>query len=59
MNMEDQIREAILAELQRQSEIGERRLSFQADDEDGVTIDGRVDLDELAMAVVGAVAGGP
>jgi hypothetical protein len=59
MNMEDQIREAILAELQRQSEIGERRLSFQADEEDGVTIDGRVDLDELAMAVVGAVAGGP
>ena len=59
MNMEDQVREAILAELQRQSEIGERRLSFQADEEDGVTIDGRVDLDELAMAVVGAVAGGP
>lgn len=59
MDLEDQVREAILAELRRQSEIGERKLTFKADEEDGVTIDGRVDLDELAMAVVGAVAGGP
>jgi hypothetical protein len=59
MDMEDQVREAILAELQRQSEIGERKLTFKPDEEDGVTIEGRVDLDELAMAVVGAVAGGP
>ncbi|MFN3513542.1 MAG: hypothetical protein ACK41C_10875 [Phenylobacterium sp.] len=59
MDLEEQVREAILAELRRQSELGERALSFEPDDEDGVTIQGRVDLDELTMAVVGAVAGGP
>jgi hypothetical protein len=59
MNMEDQVREAILAELDRQSGITDRKLAVKPDDQDGVTITGRVDLDELAMAVVGAVAGGP
>jgi hypothetical protein len=57
MDMEEQVREAIVAELQRQSEAGEG-LSVNADDE-AMSIQGRIDLDALAMAVVGALAGGP
>ena len=59
MNLEDHVREAILAELERQSEAGERALEVQKDVEPMIFIEGRVNLDELAMAVVGALAGGP
>ena len=59
MNLEDHVREAILAELERQSEAGERALKVQKDVEPMIFIEGRVNLDELAMAVVGALAGGP
>jgi hypothetical protein len=57
MDMEEQVREAIVAELQRQAEAG-GDLSVKADDE-SLSIQGRIDLDSLAMAVVGALAGGP
>ena len=59
MNLEDHVREAILAELERQSEAGERALKVQKDVEPMIFIEGRVNLDELAMAIVGALAGGP
>ena len=59
MNMEDQVREAIVDELKRQAEISEGRLKLTPEGNDLLTLEGRVDLDELAMAVVGAVAGGP
>ena len=59
MNMEDQVREAIVEELKRQAEAAEGRLRLTDDGNDLLTIEGRVNLDELAMAVVGAVAGGP
>ncbi|WP_230529827.1 hypothetical protein [Microvirga roseola] len=59
MNIEDQVREAILAELQRQSEVGERGLRVTSDDPAMITVEGRVNLDELTMAVVGSLAGGP
>ncbi len=59
MNLEDHVREAILAELERQSEAGERVLRVQKDVEPMIFIEGRVNLDELAMAIVGALAGGP
>lgn len=59
MNIEDQVREAIVAELQRQSEAGERGLKVKTDNPSMITIEGRVDLDELTMAVVGSLAGGP
>jgi hypothetical protein len=59
MNMEDQVREAIVDELKRQAEIAEGGLKLTDDGNDLLTIQGRVNLDELAMAVVGAVAGGP
>ena len=59
MNLEDQVREAIIAELQRQSEASEQGLRFKAGEAEMVTIEGRVNLDELTMAVVGSLAGGP
>ena len=59
MNLEDHVREAILAELERQSEAGERALKVQKDVEPMIFIEGRVNLDELAMAIVGVLAGGP
>ena len=59
MSLEDQVREAFIGELKRQAEIrpGELRVSEQGDAR--LTVDGVIDLDELEMALVGAVAGGP
>ncbi|WP_404288651.1 hypothetical protein ACD578_22470 [Microvirga sp. RSM25] len=59
MNIEDQVREAIIAELQRQSEAGQQGLRVKPSDAEMITIEGRVNLDELTMAVVGSLAGGP
>ena len=59
MNLEDQVREAIISELQRQSEAAEQGLRIQTGDAEMITIEGRVNLDELTMAVVGSLAGGP
>ncbi len=59
MNMEDQVREAILQELTRQAEAGEGRLKVTARGNDLFAVEGEVDMDALAMAVVGSVAGGP
>ena len=57
MDLEEQVRDAILSELTRQSEAG--GAAVQPDGESAVIIEGRVDMEALAMAVVGAVAGGP
>lgn len=57
MDMEQQVREAILDELTRQAEAGGPAVTPEG--EGAVTVQGRVDLEALAMAVVGAVAGGP
>jgi hypothetical protein len=59
MNIEDQVRDAIVAELKRQSEGGEQGLRVDRGDAEMITIEGRVNLDELVMAVVGSLAGGP
>ena len=59
MNIEDQVREAIIAELKRQSEAGERGLRVRTGEAETITIEGQVNLDELTMAVVGSLAGGP
>ncbi len=59
MNMEDQVREAIVCELKRQGDISERGLKVDGPDEQRLRVEGPIDLDELSMAVVGAVAGGP
>ena len=58
MDMEASVGDAIVAELERQAEAGEGALRVRRDD-GGLVIEGRVDLEALAMAVVGAVAGGP
>lgn len=56
--IEEQVREAIVAELQRQSESNPSKLRISVDQE-RLTANGEVDLAALAMAIVGAVAGGP
>jgi ribosomal protein S19E (S16A) len=48
---------AITEELLRQAE--EDGLNVETDGSDALDLDGRIDLDALAAAVVGAVAGGP
>ena len=58
-NLEDNLKQALIAELQRQAEAGELSLKISANDPGALTIQGEVDLDELAMALVGALAGGP
>jgi hypothetical protein len=59
MNIENQVREAIVAELTRQSEAGQQGLRVDLGEAEMITIEGRVNLDELIMAVVGSLAGGP
>ena len=59
MNIEDQVREAIVAELKRQSEADEQALRVRTGEAETITIEGLVNLDELTMAVVGSHAGGP
>jgi hypothetical protein len=59
MDMEEQIAEAIAGELMRQAEADRGALRVEKAGEGALTVEGRIDLDALAMAVVGAVAGGP
>ena len=59
MNIEDQVRNAIVAELKRQSEAGEQGLRVRSGDAEMITVEGKVNLDELTMAVVGSLPGGP
>ena len=59
MNIEAQVRNAIVAELKRQSEAGEQGLRVRSGDAEMITVEGKVNLDELTMAVVGSLAGGP
>jgi hypothetical protein len=59
MNLEDTIREAIVAELERQSDAGEGVLKITVDGPVTVRINGPVNLDELAMVIAGSLAGGP
>ena len=59
MNLEDKVRETIIAELRRQAEAGSQGLRVDARAAEMMTIEGRVNLDELAMAIVGSLAGGP
>lgn len=56
--MEDQIRDAILTELRRQSEDPECNLQFsQADSR--LAVNGKIELDALTFVIVGSLAGGP
>jgi hypothetical protein len=55
---EDQVREAILQELTRQAEASPSTLQVEMEDEH-LSVNGEIDLDALAMAVIGSMAGGP
>ncbi len=57
MDAVDKARDAIVTELQRQSEID--GLNVEVGAEGDLALDGQVDLTALATAVVGAIAGGP
>ena len=57
--MEAQIVAAIRAELQRQAAETPGGLSVADGDASRLAVDGQIDLEALAMAVAGAVAGGP
>ncbi len=59
MNLEDTIREAVIAELQRQAEAGDSGLKVAVEDPVVIRIEGPVNLDELAMVIAGSLAGGP
>jgi hypothetical protein len=56
--MEKQVRDAIIAELTRQASIKPGALKVQPRNE-RLQIEGEVDLDQLVMAIIGSVAGGP
>ena len=55
---EDQVREAIIAELGRQAEASPSTLQVENAD-DRLMVNGEIDLDALAMAIIGSMAGGP
>jgi hypothetical protein len=59
MDLQEQVRAALEAELSRQAEASEGRVRYAAGQEGRARIEGEVDLDAVAMAVVGSVAGGP
>ena len=56
--MEEKVREAIVAELRRQSEAENSKLMVSVEAA-RLNATGEIDLDALAMAIVGAVSGGP
>lgn len=55
--LEEKLREAIVAELERQAANAPQAL--RVDSSAGLVVNGKVDLDALAMVVAGSVAGGP
>ncbi|MCX7319110.1 MAG: hypothetical protein NT113_06295 [Hyphomicrobiales bacterium] len=55
--LEEQIIEAIKAELERQA--ADKPAELSIDTAQGFRVNGVIDIDALAMAVAGSVAGGP
>ncbi len=56
---EDKMKQAIVDELKRQAELRPGSLKVQSVDEGRLSVEGEIDLDDLAMVMVGSVAGGP
>ena len=54
--LEEKLKEAIVAELKRQAANDPQLLRIESD---GLVVEGKIDLDDLAMVIAGAVAGGP
>jgi hypothetical protein len=59
MDLEQKTIGALTAELQRQSEAGNGKLQVGAAQDRLLSLTGAINLEELAMAIAGAVAGGP
>lgn len=59
IDMEARLTEALVAELQRQAENSEDALRVGPETEGKLLVEGTVDLDALAMVLVGSLAGGP
>jgi hypothetical protein len=55
--LEEKLKEAIVAELKLQAANDPQSLSIESSD--GLAVEGKIDLDDLAMVIAGAVAGGP
>ncbi|MFN3667880.1 MAG: hypothetical protein ACK4VY_01075 [Brevundimonas sp.] len=58
MDLQAQIIDAIRDELKRQASDSDSKLTIK-DEAGSIELNGRVDLEGLAMAISGAVAGGP
>ena len=54
--LEEKLKEAIVAELKRQASNDPH--SLRAESAEGLVVKGRIDLEDLAMVIAGAVAGG-
>lgn len=59
MDLNDTVRDAIVAELQRQAEAQDPAPKVDLSEPGYARIDGRIDIDALIMVVAGALAGGP
>lgn len=59
MSAETKIREAIVAELQRQAANKGAELRVETEDDAHLRIEGRVNMDDLVMVILGGLAGGP
>ncbi|MEY9185487.1 hypothetical protein ABIG06_007040 [Bradyrhizobium sp. USDA 326] len=61
--LEEKLKEAIVGELQRQAADRPQALKVQgareAKGSEELTVNGKIDLGALAMAIAGSVAGGP
>ncbi|WP_156795608.1 hypothetical protein [Bradyrhizobium icense] len=55
--LEEKLKEAIVAELKRQA--ANNPQSLRIEDSEDLVVKGKIDLDDLAMVIAGAVAGGP
>jgi hypothetical protein len=59
MEVEDHIVDAIIAELRRQVAEPGQKLSIEERERPMIHIEGDVDLESVAMVVMGSLAGGP
>jgi hypothetical protein len=59
MNLDNALRDAIVAELKRQAEAEDPAPQVDLSEPGYARITGRIDLEALLMVIAGAVAGGP
>jgi hypothetical protein len=55
--LEERLKEAIVSELKRQAANSPR--SLQVDDSKELVVKGKINIDELVVAIAGSLAGGP